>query len=55
VRNYSELKNVATNEKLLGRGVERHHWEYIQGSSTSTSLKILVVSDRMEPLFSSGK
>jgi len=47
-----EIKNVARNEMILGRGVQRHHQEYIQGVSLSMPLRILVLSGSMEPIFS---
>jgi hypothetical protein len=48
-----EVKNVAGNQLVLGRGVDKHHQEYIQGVSLNLPLKVLVLSGRMEPF--SGK
>jgi hypothetical protein len=50
-----EIKNVAKNEMVLGKGVERHHWEYLPGVCASSPLTVLVLSDRSEPLFESKK
>ncbi|CAG8956016.1 hypothetical protein HYFRA_00008872 [Hymenoscyphus fraxineus] len=39
-----EVKNVAINEKLLGRNAERHHREHIRGTWESRPLPVLVLS-----------
>ncbi|CAG8978922.1 hypothetical protein HYALB_00005259 [Hymenoscyphus albidus] len=39
-----EVKNVAINEKLLGRNAERHHREHTRGTWESRPLPVLVLS-----------
>ena len=47
-----ELKNVAINEKLLGRNKERHHREHIRGAWESKPLPVLVLSKSTKTAFS---
>jgi hypothetical protein len=47
-----EVKNVAINEKLLGRPTERHHCEYIRGSWEAKPLPVLVMSKSTKVIFS---
>lgn len=49
-----EVKNVAINEKMLGRPAERHHCEYIRGSWEAKPLPVLVMSKSAKVIFSSG-
>lgn len=49
-----EVKNVAINEKLLGRNAERHHCEYIRGSWEAKPLPFLVMSKSTKVIFSKG-
>ena len=49
-----EVKNVAINEKILGRPVERHHCEYIRGSWEAKPLPVLVMSKSAKVIFSNG-
>ncbi|KAF4630076.1 hypothetical protein G7Y89_g8065 [Cudoniella acicularis] len=48
-----EVKNVAGNQMFLGRGVEKHHWEYMQGAYLRKPISILVLSSNTKPLFES--
>ncbi|PQE07794.1 hypothetical protein CJF31_00007621 [Rutstroemia sp. NJR-2017a BVV2] len=47
-----EVKNVAINEKLLGRGAEKHHHEFIRGTWEVKPLPILVLSKSTKVRFS---
>ncbi|KAF8862986.1 hypothetical protein BDZ45DRAFT_146290 [Acephala macrosclerotiorum] len=47
-----EVKNVAINEKLLGKNAERHHREYIRGKWEPVPLPILVLSKSAKVTFS---
>ncbi|KAL3417404.1 hypothetical protein PVAG01_11404 [Phlyctema vagabunda] len=38
-----ELKDVAKNEIIMGKGVEMHHWEYMKGVSLYIPLRLLVL------------
>jgi hypothetical protein len=49
-----EVKNVAINEKMLGRPAERHHCEYIRGSWEAKPLPVLVMSKSAKVIFSKG-
>lgn len=49
-----EIKNVAINEKLLGRNAERHHCEYIRDSVEVQPLPVLVISKSTKVMFSEG-
>ena len=41
---WQELKNSDLNEKFLGKNAEKHHQEYIRGSSETSPLRILILS-----------
>jgi hypothetical protein len=47
-----EVKNVAINEKLLGRGAEKHHHEFIRGTWEVKPLPVLVLSKSTKVRFS---
>ncbi|KAH9216583.1 hypothetical protein DL95DRAFT_424516 [Leptodontidium sp. 2 PMI_412] len=47
-----EAKNVAINEKMLGRPKEKHHREYIRGKWGEKPLPVLVLSKSNKVLFS---
>lgn len=47
-----EVKNVAINEKVLGRNAERHHREHIRGTWESKPLPVLVLSKSTKVAFS---
>ncbi|KAE9380914.1 hypothetical protein N431DRAFT_363028 [Stipitochalara longipes BDJ] len=49
-----EVKNVAINEKMLGRPAERHHCEYIRGSWEAKPLPVLVMSKSTKIIFTKG-
>jgi len=49
-----EVKNVAINEKMLGRPGERHHCEYIRGSWEAKPLPVLVMSRSTKVIFTKG-
>jgi len=49
-----EVKNVAINERLLGRNHEKHHKEYIRGKWEAKPLPVLVLSERTKVAFSKG-
>ena len=46
-----EVKNVAVNEKMLGRPGERDHCEYIRGSWEASPLPVLVMSKSTKVIF----
>lgn len=47
-----EVKNVAINEKLLGKNAERHHREHIRGTWESKPLPVLILSKSPKVAFS---
>jgi hypothetical protein len=49
-----EVKNVAINERLLGRNGERHHCEYIRGAWEAKPLPVLVMSKSTKVIFTKG-
>ena len=49
-----EVKNVAVNERLLGRNGERHHCEYIRGAWEAKPLPVLVMSKSTKVIFTKG-
>jgi hypothetical protein len=48
----TEIKNVAINEKILGRNKERHHREYIRGKWEAKPLPVLILSKSTKVVFS---
>ncbi|KAN0120314.1 hypothetical protein V8E51_002522 [Hyaloscypha variabilis] len=49
-----EVKNMAVNERLLGRNGERHHCEYIRGAWEAKPLPVLVMSKSTKVIFTKG-
>jgi len=47
-----EVKNVAINEKMLGKNAERHHREYIRGKWEAKPMPVLILSKSTKVTFS---